>query len=94
MPTERLVEQALIREVADCGGVALKFVSPGWSGAPDRLILFPDGRLAFVEVKAPGKKPSLLQTKRLTQLRNLGFVAGYVDSATSVHEFVEEVLHP
>ena len=57
---EKQIEQALVKAVRKRGGIALKFVSPGMAGVPDRLVLFPGGRMAFVEVKAPGKKPRLL----------------------------------
>ena len=70
---ERDVEQALIRRVKKSGGLCLKFVSPGWSGAPDRLCLFPGGKICFAELKAPGAKPRLLQVKRHSQLKALGF---------------------
>ena len=70
---EKRIEQKLMMEVRRCGGMALKFVSPSYSGMPDRLILLPDGKVAFVEVKAPGKKPRPLQIKRHEMLRKLGF---------------------
>ena len=70
---ERDVECKLVRAVRDSGGLALKFVSPGITGVPDRLILFPGARAAFCEVKAPGEKPRPLQVHRMEQLRALGF---------------------
>ena len=39
---EKEIEQKLVTEVRRCGGMALKFVSPSYSGMPDRLLLFPD----------------------------------------------------
>ena len=49
---EKLIEQKLIKAVKDIGGIALKIVSPGFDGMPDRLILLPNRKAAFVEVKA------------------------------------------
>ncbi len=40
---------------------------------PDRLILLPNRKAAFVEVKAPGKTLRPLQEKRKRQLEALGF---------------------
>ena len=77
---ERDVERALIRQVMKAGGLCLKFVSPGWDGAPDRICLWPNKRITFVEVKRPGAKPRPLQAKRIEQLRELGFEAVVVDS--------------
>ena len=52
---ERDIEMKLIRAVRRSGGLALKFMSPGFNGVPDRLLLFMGGRAAFCEVKAPGR---------------------------------------
>ena len=53
---EKQIEQAFVRAVKNSGGLALKFVSPGYDGVPDRLILMPGGIACFAELKAPGKK--------------------------------------
>ena len=50
---EKTIEQKLVQAVKTKGGIAPKFVSPGFSGVPDRLILLPDGKCGFVEVKVP-----------------------------------------
>ena len=60
---EKLIEQKLIKAVKDIGGIALKIASPGFDGMPDRLILLPDKKIAFVEVKALGKTLRPLQEK-------------------------------
>ena len=76
---EKMIEQKLVRAVKKEGGLCLKFVSPGMDGMPDRIILMPGGRIAFVEVKAPGKKPRPLQVCRHEQLRELGFEVFVLD---------------
>ena len=45
----------------------------GTSGWPDRIVLLPDGKFGFVEVKAPGEEPRPLQLHRHKQLRQLGY---------------------
>jgi hypothetical protein len=70
---EKSIEQSLVRKVVDCGGFCWKFTSPGIAGVPDRLVLLPYGKLAFIEVKAPGKVPTAQQLYRHEQLRSLGF---------------------
>ena len=70
---EKQVEQRLVQEVKKRGGICPKFVSPGFAGMPDRLILLPGGRFAFAELKAPGEKPRSLQLARHRLLRRLGF---------------------
>ena len=86
------IEQKLVAEVRRRGGMALKFVSPSYSGMPDRLILLPDGKVAFVEVKAPGKKPRSLQVKRHATLRKLGFQVFVLDAARDIPVILKEVM--
>lgn len=56
------------------GGLCLKWVCPGWSGVPDRILLFPGGRVYFVETKRPkGGMVSSLQTWWRRRLEWYGF---------------------
>lgn len=68
---EKYIEQKLIFEVKKSHGLCIKLV--GMAGIPDRLVLLPHGKVGFVEVKAPGKKPRVIQERRINQLRSLGF---------------------
>lgn len=86
---EKEVEQKLIKAVKNIGGICPKFVSPGFDGMPDRLILLPNGKFAFAELKAPGQKPRPLQMARHILLRKLGFQVYVLDS----EEQIENVLH-
>lgn len=81
---EKIIEQKLVWMVKKMGGRAVKFVSPGLDGMPDRLVLFPDGRLAFVELKAPGRILRPLQEKRKGQLRALGFLVFCIDDENQI----------
>ena len=56
---EKTIEQKLAAAVKKYGGICPKFTSPGFDGMPDRIVLMPNGKMAFVEVKAPGEKPRL-----------------------------------
>lgn len=55
-PLEKSIENVLRQAVEAEGGVCLKWVCPGHRGVPDRMILFPGGVIAFVELKRPGAK--------------------------------------
>ena len=86
---EKTLERRLSQAVKKSGGLALKFVSPGTAGVPDRLVLLPEGKISFVEMKAPGKKPGPLQRLRHEQLRDLGFRVYVVDSEEGIREVLE-----
>ena len=81
---EKVIEQQLVEAVKNAGGMCPKFVSPGFDGRPDRMVLLPGSRAAFVEVKSPGKKPRPLQLKRHDQLRRLGFQVYVLDRADQI----------
>lgn len=89
---EKQIERKLVNEVKAAGGIAPKFVSPGYDGMPDRLLLLPGGRMAFVEVKALGEKPRPLQTARHKMLRKLGFKVYVLDAVTDIEKIVKEVM--
>ena len=88
---EKTLETLLVRTVKSMGGLAPKFVSPGFDGMPDRIVLLPHGRLAFVEVKAHGKKPRPLQVRRKSQLESLGFSVYCLDDATQIGGMLDEI---
>lgn len=88
---EKTIEQKFREAVKNAGGLALKFTSPGWDGMPDRLALLPGGRMAFVEVKAPGKKPRPLQLARHRTLRQLGFRVYVLDDEKQIGGIIDEL---
>lgn len=88
---EKAVEQQLVKAVKQRGGICPKFTSPGYDGMPDRLVLLPHGRMAFVEVKAPGKKPRPLQINRHELLRKLGFKVFILDEPEKIGGILDEI---
>ena len=84
--SEKYIEQKLIAAVKNMGGIAPKFVSPGFNGMPDRLVLLPRGKIAFIELKAPGKMMCPLQVRRKRQLEALGFLVYCIDSVEQIDE--------
>ena len=88
---EKYVEQRLINAVRQSGGLALKLISPGFNGVPDRLLLFMGGKAAFAEVKGPGQKPRPLQVHRMNQLRKLGFKVFVVDDVEQIGGIIDEI---
>ena len=89
---EKTLEQKLIKAVRQSGGLALKFLSPNFNGVPDRLLLFPGGRMVFCEVKVPGQKPRPLQEHRIAQLRTLGFKVFVLDNPSQIEGIISHVI--
>ena len=81
---EKNIEQKLVKAVKSAGGIAPKLTCPGFDGMPDRLVLMPEGRIGFVEVKALGKEPRPLQVRRHEMLRNLGFKVYVLDDPEQI----------
>ena len=89
---ERDLERKLVGAIRAVGGICVKLVSPGTDGMPDRMALLPEGKIAFVEVKAPGKRLRALQLARQKQLEALGFKAFVLDDPLRVDALVKEVM--
>lgn len=78
-PLEKDIEKKLRQKVEALGGFCLKWVCPGWSGVPDRIVLLPGARIYFVETKRPkGGELSKLQKKWCEWLIRMGFFYGVV----------------
>ena len=77
--------------VKKLGGICPKFVSPGFDGMPDRIVLLPMGRFGFVEIKAPGKKPRPIQISRHKLLQRLGFKVYVLDSEEQIGGILDEI---
>lgn len=88
---EKYIEKKLVTAVKAMGGIALKFVSPGVDGVPDRIVLLPMGRMSFVECKAAGKKMRPLQIRRKKQLEALGFSVYCLDSVEQIGGILDEI---
>lgn len=88
---ERFIEKKLVDAVKKMGGIAPKFVSPGLDGMPDRIVLFPMGRIAFVELKAPGGKMRPLQVRRKRKLERLGFSVYCIDDVGQIDGVLKEI---
>ena len=88
---ERDIEQYLVSQVKKAKGKAFKFSSPGNKAVPDRICLFPQGTVVFVECKAPGKKPTPLQAKTIQLIRLMSHEVLVIDSKRNVDIFIESV---
>lgn len=88
---EKEIEKRLVQEVRKRGGLCWKFTSPGTDGVPDRLILMPCGKIAFVELKATGEKMRPLQKYRKLQLEKLCFDVYCIDDVKQITGVLNEI---
>lgn len=88
---EANMEKYLIRYVKDKGGLCLKFISASMRGLPDRIVILPQGKIFFVELKAKGKKPRPEQKRVHTLFSSLGVKVYTADSKEKVRSVVDEV---
>ena len=88
---ESAIERYLARQADALGGLCWKFVSPGNAGVPDRLIILPAGRVAFVETKRPGGKARALQRRRIAQLTERGVWAGVADTREMIDQILKQM---
>ncbi len=87
---ERSIENYLSRKVRELGGLCWKFVSPGRSGVPDRVVIF-KGYAIFVELKRPKQKPRELQQIRMGELREAGAWVEVVSSKSEADTFLAKL---
>lgn len=85
---EAKIEDAVRRFARAKGVLCLKWVSPGVVGVPDRLLFFPGGTVACIEFKAPGKKPTALQTHWHHKLRGQGIAVEVIDNIEAGKQFI------
>lgn len=88
---EATIERKLVSAAKLRGGICPKWVSPGYDGVPDRIVLLQGGKIGFVEVKAPGEKPRPLQLARHNRLRQLGFKVYILDRTDQIGVILDEI---
>lgn len=88
---ESAIEKKLAEVVRRRNGMAPKFVTPGLDGVPDRLVLLPGGKMAFVELKAGGKALRPLQARRKRQFEALGVKVYCVDDVEQIGGVLDEI---
>lgn len=88
---EHEIEDKLALRLTEAGHLCLKFISPGFAGVPDRIVLLNDGRVFFVECKAPGQPLRRAQPQVLNMLRAMGHRVEVVDTFARVEQIVAEL---
>jgi hypothetical protein len=87
---ESKIERKLVDYCRKKKVLCYKFSSPARVGVPDRILVFPGGRAMFLELKATGQRPTLLQFRELVKLEKQGAIARWADS----FEMCQRLLAP
>ncbi|WP_419791245.1 VRR-NUC domain-containing protein [Staphylococcus chromogenes] len=74
-------------------GLFLKFVAPGKKGVPDRIVILPENRIYFVELKNEVGRLSAIQKYVHKQFKKCGVDVYVISSKQEVDDFCREVLH-
>lgn len=85
---ESTIEHQIAQKVKSLGGVFLKWVSPNFTGVPDRILLL-NGKVFFIELKTPNGRLSARQKRVHCLLEAQGFKPIII---RSMREFEEEFL--
>ena len=88
---EKEVEKYLVREIKKLGGVSFKFISPGNAGVPDRIVMLPNGRVVFVELKTDKGKLTKLQESQIRKISGLGAEVKVLYGIEGVKKFINEI---
>lgn len=88
---ENKVETRFRDGIKALGGRAYKFVSPGCSGVPDRVVCLPDGRVIFVELKSPKGVMSKLQIRRKAELMQMNQSVFVLSTTEQVDNLLKKI---
>lgn len=87
---EQVVENKIKKKIESRGGLCLKWVSPGFTGVPDRIAIMPGGKIIFIEVKRPDLKDgrTVRQKRVAKQLTELGCTVIKANSVEDLDEYL------
>lgn len=88
---EKKIEKELKKRVEDIGGISIKLVSQYQNGIPDRLVILPEGRVYFIELKTDKGRLSDLQIYQQNRLRRLKQNVRTIWTCEDIEEFMSEV---
>lgn len=89
--SEKVIERKLVEAVKANGGMCIKLLCDNLLGLPDRMVLMPHGKIAFVELKTTGQKPRRIQVFMHEKLRALGFRVNVIDTTEGINNFIKSI---
>lgn len=90
--SEKVIERKLVEAVKANDGMCIKLLCDNLLGLPDRMVLMPHSKIAFVELKTTGRKPRRIQVFMHNKLRALGFRVEVIDSIEGVEQFINNII--
>ena len=90
--SEKQIEQRLVQGVKKRGGMCMKFTSPNLPGVPDRIVLTPDGRTIYIELKTEIGRLANIQRWVIGEMQKRGADVRVLRGTDEVKKFLEEVL--
>lgn len=87
---EKIIERKLVEKCKSCGAMCIKLLTYQFIGLPDRMCLFPNGVVVFVELKSTGEKPRKIQLNVHKKLRNLGFRVEVIDNMDQIEQLIHK----
>ena len=85
MTRESYIERKAVELAKAAGWLSFKWVSPGNAGVPDRIFMRASS-VVFIEFKAPGRRPTILQSRMIDRLRAEGMAVFVCDSVEAVRD--------
>ena len=89
--SEKVIERKLVEAVKANGGMCIKLLCDNLLGLPDRMVLMPHSKIAFVELKTTGQKPRRIQVFMHKKLRALGFRVEVIDTTEGINNFINNI---
>ena len=90
---ESEIEGWLKSRIEKKGGLFIKFTSPGNDGVPDRIVMLPEGRTVFLELKTRYKKLSAVQKYQIRRLLKTGVEVAVIFGPDAAEDFLHDALH-
>lgn len=88
--SEKDIEHYLCVRMLALGGLCIKLLCSQFIGLPDRMCIFPGGKIIFVELKSTGQKPRRIQEIVHDKLRSVGANVQVIDTLEGVNKFIEK----
>lgn len=89
--SEKAIEKYLVEQAKAIGVLCLKYSNASMAGYPDRLVILPNCKVVWVELKSKGKKPTKLQKVRQAELTKMGHWVETIDSKDGIDQLIATI---